>query len=312
MGLMGWQVAPGGETYAAALEYSNAIFAGTLAYWLLSMLTSIVRGAGQAMVLAAVYLSAEVLHILLVPVLVFGLGPLRPLGITGAGIATVASFTASSIVLVWYIASERTAIKLSFPGVRLDRRLFSEILRVGAPMSLQPFLNSFALTILTGFAGTLGAAQLAGFGVAVRLEYLLYPLAFSLGAGVLAMVGTNIGAGELFTHRARSMDGDGPCSGRHWMRRTVRGRGTWHLDRHFHRRSGCSRSRRPLSSNHRPRLSVSRRGAHFGVGVPGRRTSPGHSSASRAARSWSRPAAGSPFTSPKLVSAGWPWWLPRG
>jgi putative MATE family efflux protein len=186
-----------GETYAAALEYSNAIFAGAIAYWLLSMLTSIVRGAGQAMVLAAVYLGAEVLHILLVPVLVFGLGPLPPLGITGAGIATVASFTASSIVLVWYIASGRTAIKLSFRGMRLDQRLFGEILRVGAPMSLQPFLNSFALTILTGFVGTLGAAQLAGFGVAVRLEYLLYPLAFSLGAGVLAMIGTNIGAGNF-------------------------------------------------------------------------------------------------------------------
>jgi Na+-driven multidrug efflux pump len=43
----------------------------------------------------------------------------------------------------------------------------------------------------------LGAAQLAGFGAAVRLEYLLYPLAFGLGAGVIAMVGTNIGAGNV-------------------------------------------------------------------------------------------------------------------
>jgi len=43
----------------------------------------------------------------------------------------------------------------------------------------------------------LGAAQLAGFGAAVRLEYLLYPLAFGLGAGVLAIVGTNIGAGNV-------------------------------------------------------------------------------------------------------------------
>jgi putative MATE family efflux protein len=132
-----------------------------------------------------------------VPVLVFGLGPVPPLGISGAGIATVTSFAASSIVLAWYIASGHTAIKLSFRGVRLDRRQFAEILRVGAPMSLQPFLNSFALAMLTGFVGTLGAAQLAGFGVAVRLEYLLYPLAFSLGAGVLAMVGTNIGAGNF-------------------------------------------------------------------------------------------------------------------
>ena len=30
-----------------------------------------------------------------------------------------------------------------------------------------------------------------GFGVAVRLEYIQYPIAFGLGAGVIAMVGTN-------------------------------------------------------------------------------------------------------------------------
>src|ERR1700682_1207815 len=52
---------------AAALEYSNAIFAGSLAYWLLSTLTSVVRGTGQAAVLALVYLGAEALHIILVP-----------------------------------------------------------------------------------------------------------------------------------------------------------------------------------------------------------------------------------------------------
>jgi Na+-driven multidrug efflux pump len=147
--------------------------------------------------LAIVYVAAEGLHIALVPLLVFGIGPMPPLGITGAGIATVASFTSSSIVLAWYILAGRTAIRLRLRGMRLDRRLFVEILRVGAPMSLQPVLNNLALAMLTGFVGALGATQLAGFGVAVRLEYLLYPLAFGLGAGVLAMVGTNIGAGKL-------------------------------------------------------------------------------------------------------------------
>ena len=191
-----------GEIHTAALEYSNAIFAGALAYWLLSTLTSVIRGAGQAAVLAIVYLAAEALHILLVPLLMFGLGPMPPLGITGAGIATVASFTASSAVLAWYIASGRTSIRVSLRGVRLSRRLFVEILRVGAPMSLQPILNNLALAVLTGFVGALGAAQLAGFGVAARLEYLLYPLAFGLGAGVLAMVGTSMGAGN-FVRAAR-------------------------------------------------------------------------------------------------------------
>ena len=185
-----------GEVLAAAVEYSNALFAGSLAYWMLSTLTSVVRGAGHALVLAVVYLAAEALHIVLVPVLMFGIGPLPALGITGAGVATVSSFTASSLVLAWYIASGRTAVEMSFRDVRLTRRLFVEILRVGVPMSLQPSLNNVGLAFLTGFVGSLGAAQLAGFGVAARLEYILYPLTFGIDAGLLAIVGTNLGAGN--------------------------------------------------------------------------------------------------------------------
>ena len=186
-----------GEVLAAALAYSNALFSGAFAYWVLSTLTSVVRGAGQAGILAAVYLAAEALHIVLVPALMFGIGPLPPMGITGAGVATVASFSASSIVLAWYIATGRTAIRLSLRDLQLSRRLFVEILRVGAPMSLQPILNNVALTVLTAFVASLGAAQLAGFGIALRLEYMLYPLAFGIGAGVLSLVGTNLGAGNL-------------------------------------------------------------------------------------------------------------------
>jgi len=114
--------------------------------------------------------------------------------VTGAGIATVTSFSASALVLAWYLASGRTAVTLSLRGVRLDRRLFAEILRVGGPLSLHPILNNTALAAITAYAGMLGTTALASFGAAVRLEYLLYPINFGLGAAVLAMVGTNIGA----------------------------------------------------------------------------------------------------------------------
>lgn len=185
-----------GQVLAAAVEYSNAIFGGALMYWMLSALTSVVRGTGQPTVLAGVYVAAELVHIVMVPMLVFGAGPIPALGITGAGVATVASFGLSTGVLMWYVASGRTPLALSLRAVRLERRLFAEILRVGAPMSFQPILNNLALATLTAFVGTLGPAALAGFGAAVRLEYIQYPLTFGLGAGVIAMVGTNIGAGQ--------------------------------------------------------------------------------------------------------------------
>jgi len=185
-----------GAILLAALEYSNVIFAGAFAYWLLSALTSVVRGTGQVAVLAWVYVAAEILHIGLVPLLMFGWGPVPSLGIAGAGVATVISFTASSLFLLGYLMSGRTAVRLSLRDVALSSRSFRDILRTGAPLSLQPILNNISLALLTSYAGALGAATLAGVGAAVRLEYLMYPVVFGLGATVVAMVGTNIGAGQ--------------------------------------------------------------------------------------------------------------------
>jgi putative MATE family efflux protein len=190
-----------GAVLAAALEYANVIFAGALAYWLLGALTSIVRGTGQAAILAYVYVGAELLHIALVPALVFGWGPFPALGITGAGLATVISLGVNGAALAAYLLSGRTSLA-PLPGLRLERRLFSEILKVGVPMSLAPVLNNAALSTLTAYAGLLSVTSLAAFGAAVRLEYLLYPLNFGLGAAVLAMVGTNIGA-RRFARAAR-------------------------------------------------------------------------------------------------------------
>ena len=44
--------------------------------------------------------------------------------------------------------------------------------------------------------GAFGSAAIAGYGTAARLEYLLIPLVFGIGAPLVAMVGTCIAAGQ--------------------------------------------------------------------------------------------------------------------
>ena len=45
-------------------------------------------------------------------------------------------------------------------------------------------------------ASTAEAAAAAGYGTGARLEYLLIPIMFGLGAPLVALVGTNVGAGQ--------------------------------------------------------------------------------------------------------------------
>jgi Na+-driven multidrug efflux pump len=57
------------------------------------------------------------------------------------------------------------------------------------------------VVIITGFVSEFGVDALAGYGLGSRLELMLVPIAFGIGAALTAAVGTNIGAGQY--NRAR-------------------------------------------------------------------------------------------------------------
>ena len=70
---------------------------------------------------------------------------------------------------------------------------------MGSLSALQTTLTVALTTAIVGAAA--GPVGVAGYGTGSRLEYLLIPLVFGLGAPQVAMVGANIGAGA----RARAM-----------------------------------------------------------------------------------------------------------
>ena len=57
-------------------------------------------------------------------------------------------------------------------------------------------MTNVTIALTTGVVGAFGPAAIAGYGIGARLEYLLVPLVFGFGAPLVAIVGTNIGAGQ--------------------------------------------------------------------------------------------------------------------
>jgi Na+-driven multidrug efflux pump len=81
-------------------------------------------------------------------------------------------------------------------GVVYRWNLFRDILRVGVVGAISTVATNAAIAIATAQAGGFGIAAIAGYGTASRLEYLLVPLVFGLGAPLIAIVGTCVGAGN--------------------------------------------------------------------------------------------------------------------
>jgi putative MATE family efflux protein len=178
------------ETLANAVRYSNVVFAGAITVWLANTLSSIVRGTGNMLVPALTLICAALVHLPLSAALV------ARIGFAGAGVAYVTTFGIAAAAMAVVVFRRASALRPSRADLRLEGRLFREILRVGGISVLSSFQTVLTAVIVTGFVGRYGAAALAGYGVGLRLELLQIPLVFAVGQAMVVLVGTNIGAGR--------------------------------------------------------------------------------------------------------------------
>jgi putative MATE family efflux protein len=179
----------------AALKYSNVVFGGVVLLWVMNALASVIRGTGNMLVPALVICGGVVFLIPVSPLLIFGLGPFPALGIAGGGVALLLYYVAGTAVFAWYILSGRNGVRLR--NTKLQWPLFREILRVGAAAALTSIQTNLTVAITTSLVGGwFGPADVAGYGTAARLEYLLSPLVFGIGGTLVSMVGMNIGANQ--------------------------------------------------------------------------------------------------------------------
>jgi putative MATE family efflux protein len=180
---------------AAALTYSNLVFAGAVLVWMFNSLSAIIRGTGNMTVPAVVSCTGSVVLIPLSPLLIFGWGPVPALGIAGGAVALLTYYLLGSVAMAVYLWSPHSLLRPAFSHLRFRWTQFREILRLGAVGAISAAATNVTIAIATAQVGEFGTAAIAGYGTAARLEYLLIPLVFGLGSPLVAIVGTCIGAG---------------------------------------------------------------------------------------------------------------------
>jgi Na+-driven multidrug efflux pump len=88
--------------------------------------------------------------------------------------------------------------------------MFRDILSVGALAAVNTLLTTITIIMMTGLVGRFGEEALAGYGLGARLEFLMIPVIFGIGAAMTAMVGANMGAGQV--DRALRVAWTGSCA----------------------------------------------------------------------------------------------------
>jgi putative MATE family efflux protein len=179
-----------------ALIYSNILFAGVFLIWSFNVLANVLRGTGNTFITAVVASAGAALLIPLSPCLIFGIGPVPALGVAGGAIAMLCYYGLGTAIYAAYLWSGRSVVRPRLRSTRLRWPLFHEILRIGAVASVISLTTNLTIALVTGLVGAFGAAAIAGYGIGTRLEYMLIPLAYGFGGALVAIVGTNVGAGN--------------------------------------------------------------------------------------------------------------------
>jgi putative MATE family efflux protein len=206
--LLAWTAAPalygllGGEgrSLEHALAYSNVLFSGAILIWANFFLSSLLRGGGDAATPGRYMLFSSVAQVPLSYVLALGIGDWPGIGMAGPAISSLATSAVSALLQARALWSGRLGFVPAVGGVALQGRLFWDILRVGLLASFSAFTANLTAMLMTGLVGRFGVAALAGYGIGVRLEFMLVPLAFGIGSGLTTLVGVAAGANDW--HRA--------------------------------------------------------------------------------------------------------------
>jgi putative MATE family efflux protein len=186
-----------GEVLSQAINYSQVIFGGAILIWICNILASILRGTGDMFTPAVTLSLTSLVHIVLCGSLVLGWGPFPKMGLVGAGISYVLTFGAATVFFAFWLLAGHSGLRIHWRGLKLSTSLFGDILGIGLLSSINTIQTIAAAVILTGLVGSFGTAQLAGYGLGVRLEMLQVPIIFALGSALIPIVGVSIGAGNV-------------------------------------------------------------------------------------------------------------------
>ena len=134
-----------------------------------------------------------IINAILDPIFIFKLG----MGISGAPVATLISKALLAGVGLYILHKSTSRIKPSFKSFSFDRAILNKIFKVAIPSAIGQTGSALGFIILNGFIVSYGTSTLAAFGMVNRITSLIMQPAMGIGASLTAIVGQNLGSGQL-------------------------------------------------------------------------------------------------------------------
>lgn len=174
-----------------AYSYIFIIFMGIPAAFLYNMVSGILRSLGDSVTPVIFLIFSSVLNVILDLLLV------SPLGVRGAGYATVISQAVSGVICLFYMIKKYQSLAFQKEDWRFSGSHAAKLCAMGVPMGLQYSITAIGSVVLQTAVNSMGEVIVAAVTAGSRISMLACCPFDAMGSTMATFGGQNVGAGRL-------------------------------------------------------------------------------------------------------------------
>ncbi|RVU54605.1 MATE family efflux transporter [Anaerosphaera multitolerans] len=177
-----------------ALEYHTVISFGLIFTFLIPFFSSIFYSQGNSSTPFKVSLISLVFNIVADPIFIFGFGPIRPMGMKGAALATIMAQIIGVIIYIFIgIKYGEIYTKLNF-FEKINKKFILQTLKLGIPVSIQSLFHSLIGIKLNQYIAIFGSVGVATYAIGSQIESISWMSAEGFATAFSSFFGQNYGA----------------------------------------------------------------------------------------------------------------------
>ncbi len=181
---------------AEGISYTRLIFASGIFIVFLFLINGIFRGAGDAALAMRSLWLANTINIVLCPLLIYGIGPLKGMGITGAALATTIGRGTGVCYQTYHLLKGKGVIKIRRSYFEPDKAVLRSFFAISKTATLQFLIASASWTFLARIMAGFGSVAVAGYTIGIRIFVFFILPAAGLSNAAATLVGQNLGANQ--------------------------------------------------------------------------------------------------------------------
>lgn len=175
-------------------SYTLITMATNFVIMLLFINNAIFRSSGDAAISMKILWVANIINIILDPILIFGFGPIPALGIKGAAIATSIGRGLGVLYQFYILFRGKHRIRLLWANLVPDWKIILHLLRLASGAAGQHLIATSSWIFLVRIISMFGSQVVAGYTIAIRIMFFMLLPSWGISNASATLVGQNLGA----------------------------------------------------------------------------------------------------------------------